>query len=163
MLWILRTGAPFQFRQKTPVFDAVMKLRGRLLAGIVIAWACAATLIALIAIWRHFDDVGVEFGPPKNVEYYQVKDRQQLNLPVWRQTNDLPLPPEAAIKGALEEVHKRYAGGAKWSIRGLELEPQGQDIWVYKIKLVKVGEAPDFEIVRVLMNGEIWQPKKRYD
>ena len=96
--------------------------------------------------------------PPADVEYYVVADLKKLGLPTWNQTNNLPLTPELAIKAALAEVQSRYSNTTGWKVKHLELEWQVDDIWVYNVTLT--GPPGAHEMLRVMMNGEVWRPKK---
>jgi hypothetical protein len=136
-----------------------MRLR---IKWVLICWASVATVVAALALWRYLDDAGFEFGPIKDVDYYEIPDLRRLNLPSWNQTNTLPLSPELAVKLGLAEVQRRHPSDGEWALKHLELERQYDDVWAYNLTFTqRTGLGHD--VIRVLMSGEVWQPKKQYD
>jgi hypothetical protein len=139
-----------------------MRLINNWIKGVFIVWSVIATVIAIVAVVQYCTESGFEFGTPRNISYYEIKDLRSLKLPVWTPTNNLPLAPEIAIKSALTDVQGKYPGIFGWRVNRLELERQYDEVWVYNISLVQGDDVVrNHKVVRVLMNGEVWQPKHK--
>lgn len=134
------------------------------LKWVTVAWCSISSIVAIYAVCHYFTQIGFEFGAPRNVSYYETKDLNALHLPQWTPTNSIPLSPELAIKTAIAEVSKNHPSSSNWKLSRLELEQLFDEIWIYNISLMDGdNRASAHKVVRILMNGQVWQPKKKFD
>mgnify|MGYP003592030455 FL=1 len=93
-------------------------------------------------------------------QYYYPADLKTRSLPAWSPTNELPFAPGEAVSVALKYV-SRDSDDSTWKCESIELSPiEWTDpiTWEYTIRLSR--ESPrSLEIVRVLLDGKIWEPE----
>lgn len=82
--------------------------------------------------------------------------------PTWFPTNPIPLTPDKAVIIAEKYLNEKFgATNIYWEIEGIEIRRFGPATpWFYSIDLVNKSPAsPPPEVVRVLLNGEVWKPE----
>jgi len=89
-------------------------------------------------------------------------DLKMMNLPRWRLTNTIPLSPDVAVKAAIRYANGKHPATTIWDVDRVYLEKQDDDgTWSYDICLIDRQSGRPFSVdVRVLMDGNIWEPTK---
>jgi hypothetical protein len=84
-----------------------------------------------------------------------------MNLPTWTATNRIPLSPDEAVRISINHLNRRFPLIPTWKVSRIEIKNEFDDVWIYALSLThRGGGGHHLEFVRVLMNGEVWQPDK---
>ena len=110
-----------------------------------------ASVLALASLFA------VSCGKPTRHVSYRVEELRGRSLPVWQVTNAIPLAPDKAVLAAIHHLASENPNTASWTAEEVRLE-QLAETWVYTILLRDNGVKPRREVVRVLLDGQIWRP-----
>jgi hypothetical protein len=136
-----------------------MKMITRILA--VVGCVAMIALLWLLILYLNRDGI-VDFRRQAGVDYYYPADLKMMNLPRWRLTNTIPLSPDVAVKAAIRYANGKHPATTIWDVDRVYLEKQDDDgTWSYDISLIDRQSGRPFSVdVRVLMDGNIWEPTK---
>jgi hypothetical protein len=92
-------------------------------------------------------------------DYYYPADLKTMKLPTWDVTNAIPLTPDRAVLAATRYLNTKQPDIVSWDVDRIELSHEFDSTWTYIISLTdRHSGRYDFEIVRVLMDGNVWKP-----
>jgi hypothetical protein len=102
---------------------------------------------------RAFHNAGI---PLKNNQFYS--DTALTASPSWDPTLPPPITPDKAAIAAIAFANSTRPQPLPWQVDQIEIELR-QSKWFYSVDLVdRQSASAELEIVRVLMNGQIWTP-----
>jgi hypothetical protein len=125
---------------------------------ILAVWGVIVT--AVLIVIGIYNLMNSEWAPGASVKYYTPADLTTMGLPAWHLTNAVPLSPDQAIGSACRYATKQHPGVSNWDVDRIELVRETDDIWTYHAFLVDRGTGRyETEDIRILMNGNVWEPK----
>lgn len=93
--------------------------------------------------------------------YYDSAVLRGRALPEWDGTNRIPLSPDQAVASALRFAASQQSNAVQWKIQRVTLEPDvATTNWFYKVYLIERGGNYRTELIYVLLDGEVWKPRK---
>jgi hypothetical protein len=117
--------------------------------------ACAIALSAvLITVSRSSDS--------KSTKVYDTAILKSPDLPAWNVTNEVPLPPNKAVKIAMAYAGAHHPKVRVWDCDEIRLSRYTPNTaWFYTIDLIdRASGSYTYETIRVLLNGKVWEPSK---
>jgi hypothetical protein len=117
-----------------------------------------SVLLVAAAIVACFSQTAAAAG---RTDYYSSEQLTNKSIPSWNPTNSIPLSPDKAVIAAIKYANSKRPNPLSWDVDGVELVKYSpQSSWFYSVTLTdRKSGAFESEIVRVLMNGEVWEPK----
>lgn len=94
--------------------------------------------------------------------YYNPAETTNSSIPTWNPTNSIPLAPDKAVIAAIDYASAKWPKVLSWDVDGVEIRKLSPDSpWFYSITLTdRKSGGYETEVIRVLMNGKVWKPKK---
>jgi hypothetical protein len=120
---------------------------------------CISLVTLGILLINYLDREGIIDFSKGRTEYYHPVDLKAMNLPKWNVTNAIPLTPDKAVLAAMRYASSKHPGVSSWDVDSIDLQNDTTPDWTYTVTLTdrKSGRY-EFEVVRVLMDGNIWKP-----
>jgi hypothetical protein len=131
--------------------------------NIRIALTAIAAMVGCYFLIDYLNREGiVMFGRHSSADSYDFSDIKNWALPVWNPTNAIPLLPNVAVNTAMLNASKRHPGIIAWEVEHLSLEHlTDNQAWYYEVVLIEQSNRSAIEIVYVLMDGSVWEPRKK--
>lgn len=134
--------------------------KAKLIAVIgIVCGGCALLVSLVIVLVSYLDREGIIAFRKGPTQYYHPADLKVMNLPKWNGTNTIPLSPDKAILAAMRYASSKNPSVSSWDVDGVEIRNNASSDWVYTITLMdRQSGAYKFEVIRVLMDGSVWEP-----
>ena len=96
-----------------------------------------------------------------STKVYSSEQLENSSIPSWNPTNSMPLTPDKAVMAAQQYANAKRARPLDWDVDEVKLSHYSfSSAWYYTIALIdRKSGAFETELVRVLMNGAVWEPK----
>ena len=93
---------------------------------------------------------------------YDLSTIESSGLIQWDSSTPIPLEPHQAVQKAISYVTEQNSSEGNWSADYLSIVKWNEDLWTYNVGIHKPQEDYNIskKMVRVLFNGEIWEPIK---
>jgi len=91
--------------------------------------------------------------------YFYPADMKAMSLPQWQVTNAIPLTPDQAVLAATRHLSTKRPGITSCEVDSVDLRKEFDTTWTYSVSLTDHSSGRyEFQVVRVLLDGSIWQP-----
>jgi hypothetical protein len=125
----------------------------------LVACGCLSAVTLVVLLIGYLDREGIiSFRKSGATAYFHPADLKSMSLPQWQVTNAIPLTPDQAVLAAMRHLSTNHPSVIVWDVDSIDLRTF-DTTWTYNISLIdRRSGRYEFEVVRVLMDGSIWQP-----